>query len=489
MSKPFTAFIVYSGNPHTQKTLAQLKASELVEKSILLSTSAEVDRLEGVDILVVPSLYGSQCMEAIAESVKTPLVLLIIHDTEIELGQFALERFLFVAEAAGASLVYSDYFDVRGGNQAPHPLIEYQMGSLRDDFDFGSVQVFAAETFNTAATELEGLSYRFAGLYALRLAVSRLGSIVRIGEFLYSKLEGDVRKTGEKLFDYVDPRNRAVQIEMESAVTRHLKKIGAYLEPRFMEVDLTEGRFDVEASVIIPVKNRVRTIADAVDSALRQIATFPFNAIVVDNHSTDGTTESLRSMAERDNRLICLIPQRKDLGIGGCWNEAVHNAACGRFAAQLDSDDLYKDATTLQRIVDTFKRERCAVVIGSYQMTSFALEEIPPGVIDHREWTPENGRNNALRINGLGAPRAFFTPILRKSKIPNVSYGEDYSVVLAISREYQIGRIYESVYMCRRWEGNTDADLDIVKLNSYNAYKDKLRTFEVLARQRLNSGA
>jgi glycosyltransferase involved in cell wall biosynthesis len=297
-------------------------------------------------------------------------------------------------------------------------------------------------------------------------------------------VESDVRKSGEKLFDYVDPKNRQVQIEMEKAVTAHLKRIGGYLAPRFKKIDPTGGTFSVEASVIIPVRNRVKTVGDAVTSALRQQAPFPFNVIVVDNHSTDGTTEVLRTLAATDEKVVHIIPDRDDLGIGGCWNQAAHHPLCGKYAIQLDSDDMYKDETTLRRIVEVFKSERCAMVVGTYQMTNFDLEPIPPGIIDHREWTPDNGRNNALRINGLGAPRAFFTPVLRRIKIPNVSYGEDYALGLAISREYQIGRVYEPIYLCRRWAGNSDADLDITTQNGYNFYKDKVRTLELMARIR-----
>jgi glycosyltransferase involved in cell wall biosynthesis len=317
--------------------------------------------------------------------------------------------------------------------------------------------------------------------------MSRHAPVVRIAEYLYTKAETDARRSGEKQFDYVDPRNRAVQVEMEFAATDHLKRIGAYLKPRFTPVSFRDGGFPVEASVVIPVRNRARTVGDAVASVLRQRPSFPFNVIVVDNHSDDGTTEILRDLAAGDGRVVHHVPQRTDLGIGGCWNEAVHHPLCGRFAVQLDSDDLYRDETTLQRMVDSFRAEKCAMVIGSYQMTNFQLQEIPPGVIDHKEWTPDNGRNNALRINGLGAPRAFYTPILRRIKVPNVSYGEDYAVGLAISREYRIGRIYEPVYLCRRWEGNSDADLDIAKQNAYNHYKDKVRTFEILARRRMNA--
>jgi glycosyltransferase involved in cell wall biosynthesis len=312
--------------------------------------------------------------------------------------------------------------------------------------------------------------------------------MTRVGEHLYGKVEQDVRKSDQKQFDYVDPKNRAVQIEMEAAATEHLKRVGAWLKPRFKTPNLDEAAFQTEASVIIPVKNRVKTVGDAVSSVLKQKTTFRFNLIVVDNHSTDGTTDLLRSFAQKDKRMIHVIPERQDLLIGGCWNEAIMHPACGRFAVQLDSDDIYKDENTLQTVVDAFHREKSAAVIGSYRMTNFKLEEIPPGVIDHKEWTPENGRNNALRIHGLGAPRAYYTPIIRRIKFPNVSYGEDYAAVLAVCRDYQIARIYEPIYLCRRWEGNSDAGIDVAKQNAFNSYKDKLRTFELLARQRMNRG-
>jgi hypothetical protein len=488
MSQRITAFIPYGGNDFTLKTIEQLKSSRLVGGLHLLATAGQ-GNVEGTEAITVDSLHGTKAMRALVAKVTTPYTLLVLHDTQIEFGQFALERFLSVAESTGAGVLYSDYYDLKQGKRSATPVIDYQTGSIRDDFNFGSVVLLDSAALKAAAEATATGSFAFAGWYALRLAISRHHQVMRIGEYLYTKVESDMRKTGEKQFDYVDPRNRAVQIEMEQAATDHLKKIGAYLKPEFTPVDINrDGSFEVEASVIIPVKNRVKTIGDAVESVLRQKTGFPFNIIIVDNHSTDGTTDVLRTTAQKDNRLIHLIPVREDLGIGGCWNEAVHNPKCGRFAAQLDSDDLYKDETTLQRIVDVFRKERCAMVIGSYQMTNFKLEEIPPGVIDHREWTPENGRNNALRINGLGAPRAFFTPILREIKIPNVSYGEDYAVGLAISREYQIGRIYEPIYLCRRWEGNSDADLDINRLNTYNTYKDRLRTIEILARQRKNMG-
>jgi len=488
MPKPVTVYLPYSGNEHSRRTLDQLKQSPLVESICLLATGSAAAIPKGCARLAVNSLYGSRTLLGIAGKTTTPYALFIIHDTTIEFGQFALERLLSVAALTGAGLVYSDYYDIVGGQRVSHPVLEYQPGSIRDDFNFGSVLFFDAKALKAAAGAGRRQRYEYAGLYSFRLAVSRRQPVTRIGEHLYGKAEQDARQSDQKQFDYVDPKNRAVQIEMERAATEHLRRIGAWLKPKFKAADLDEAVFANEASVIIPVKNRVKTVGDAVGSVLKQQTSFPFNLIVVDNHSTDGTTDLLRSFAQQDRRVVHVVPEREDLVIGGCWNQGIEHPACGRFAVQLDSDDIYKDETTLQKIVDAFRREKCAMVIGSYRMTNFNLEEIPPGVIDHREWTPDNGRNNALRINGLGAPRAFYTPILRRIKFPNVSYGEDYAVGLALSREYQIGRIYEPLYLCRRWEGNSDAGIDVGKQNAFNFYKDKLRTFEILARQRLNQG-
>jgi hypothetical protein len=484
---PITAFIPFSGHDYTRATINELQQSGHVRKIYLLATEANVRDVPGCTAIVVPTLHGSQTYRHIVGKSKSPYTLLLMHDTPVNFGQFGVGRFLEIARSTGAGIVYSDYYDIKNGLQVVHPVNHYQLGSIRDDFNFGSVLLFDTKAMKESVAKHPGPDYRFAALYDLRLSVSRRRAIVRIGEYLYSESEPDVRKSGEKQFDYVDPKNRAIQMELEHAATTHLKKIGAYLRPTFKRINVDTMQFQHEASVVIPVRNRIKTISDALDSALRQRTEFSFNVIVVDNHSTDGTTDILSSFARKDDRVLHLIPTREDLGIGGCWNEAIHHTACGRFAVQLDSDDLYNNETTLQRIVDTFRREKCAMVIGTYRMTNFQLEEIPPGVIDHREWTPENGRNNALRINGLGAPRAFYTPVIRKINFPNVSYGEDYAVGLAISRGYQIGRIFEPIYLCRRWEENSDADLDISKQNSFNAYKDGLRTFEILARQERNA--
>lgn len=426
-------------------------------------------------------------LRQIVAPVNTPYLFLYTKHPSPQLGEYAQERFIQIARATGAVMLYSDYYTEHDGQIHPHPTIDYQPGSLRDDFDFGSVLLFKTDTLKKVISRME-TNYRYAALYDLCLRLSREGQIFRIPEFLYTESEQDTRRSGEKQFDYVNPRNREVQIEMEQACSAHLKAVGAYLPPRFETIDLAKETFVSEASVIIPVRNREKTIAEAIESVLTQRTDFKYNIIVIDNHSTDNTSRIISEIAAKDQRVIHLIPSRADLGIGGCWTHAVMHPACGRFAIQLDSDDLYIDENVLQTIVDTFREKRCAMVIGSYRMVNFKLEEIPPGIIDHREWTPENGRNNALRINGLGAPRAFYTPLLREIKIPNVSYGEDYATALAISRDYRIERIYEPLYLCRRWEGNSDADLDIQRVNRNNFYKDKIRTIELFARQ-IKNGA
>ena len=382
-------------------------------------------------------------------------------------GPQMFERMIQVMRDTGAGWVYSD--------SNGHRRINYQPGSIRDNFDFGAVVAVRAEAFE------KGAEAHWSSLYDLRLRISGKFPVVRIPEPLYSSSVADARPTGQKQFDYVDPRNRDYQIEMERIATAHLKRTGAYLDPRFEAVPQLPDSFAVRASVVIPVRNRERTILDAVNSALAQKTGFDFNVIVVDNHSTDRTTELLRGVG--DSRLVHLIPSRRDLGIGGCWNEAIYLARCGRYAVQLDSDDLYAGDNVLARIVGELESGPYAMVIASYTMVDFSLKEIPPGLIDHREWTRENGRNNALRINGLGAPRAFDTSVLRRIGFPNVSYGEDYAVAIRISRDFEIGRIYDSVYLCRRWEGNTDTALPLETANRYDAYKDWLRTVEIQARQ------
>ncbi|MCH8525315.1 MAG: glycosyltransferase, partial [Balneolales bacterium] len=469
-------------NDFTLQTIDAFLATGQVEAVYLMSNEPSNVNKPQTNDLVVNTPLGTETFQKIAEITKTEYTAFLTKDTLIDLGQFALERFLQVAADTGAGLTYSDFIEIKGDSRSNHPVNDYQFGSVRDDFDFGPLLIFKTAALKEAVAAFES-NYKHAGLYDLRLRISQNNDLVRVSEFLYSTVETDLRKSGEKMFDYVDPKNREVQIEMEKAFTEHLKAIGAYLKPEFKDVQETGENFPVEAAVVIPVRNRIRTIRDAVNSVLTQKADFDFNLIVVDNFSTDGTYEALKEIAATDARLKVLVPERKDLGIGGCWNVAVHSEFCGKYAIQLDSDDVYKDDTTLQRIVDVFRQDKCAMVVGSYEMTDVNLQPIPPGLIDHREWTPENGRNNAIRINGLGAPRAFYTPVLRALNVPNVSYGEDYALGLAISRNYQIGRVYEAIYCVRRWDDNTDASLDINKMNAHNAYKDKIRTFELKARQ------
>lgn len=488
MNKTITCFIPYGSENQINKTIRHLQECSTVDRIFLLPTSP-VPNLSLPDKCYILPSSAPESVERykqITLYANTPFTLICTQVQDLEFGYMALERMCDYLSAPQCSMVYADHYKTIKGERTPHPVIDYQLGSVRDDFDFGSLLMFRTDYLKRAINEIEAeKEYQHSALYALRLALSRYGELTHIREFLYTETEIDLRKSGEKQFDYVDPRNRQVQIEREEVFTRHLKKIGAYLKPGMMTVDLKEGEFSHEASIIIPVRNRARTINDAIRSVLEQETSFPFNLIIIDNHSTDGTSEIIEQY-KNDNRVIHLIPERTDLGIGGCWNLGINHPQCGRFAIQLDSDDLYSSPHTLQTIVDKFYKEQCAMVIGSYRMTDFTLQTLPPGVIDHKEWTDENGHNNALRINGLGAPRAFFTPLLRKIRVPNTSYGEDYALGLAFSRQYRIGRIYDVLYLCRRWEGNSDAALSIEKINQNNNYKDSLRTLEIKLRQAMN---
>lgn len=430
------------------------------------------------------SLYQTTTIQQIAKETKGEYCLLITKCTPLKLHYLALERLQQIAEDSKAGLVYADHYQLKDDKCVNAPVIDYQQGSLRDDFDFGSVLLFNSKALKESCQRMKN-SYQHAALYDLRLKLSQRYDLVHANEYLYTEIEEDNRKSGEKQFDYVDPRNQDRQKEMESACTEHLKEIGGYLKPSFKTVDFVHDSFEFEASVIIPVKNRETTIEAAIRSVLAQKANFKYNILVIDNHSTDGTTEKIDQYKD-DERVVHIVPERNDLGIGGCWNLGIHHPKCGKFAVQLDSDDLYQDENTLQTIVNAFYEQQCAMVIGSYRMTDFDLNTLPPGVIDHREWTPENGRNNALRINGLGAPRAFYTPIAREIGFPNTSYGEDYAMGLNISRHYQIGRIYDVLYLCRRWGGNSDAALSIERVNANNLYKDRIRTWELQARINLH---
>lgn len=488
MNKTITCFIPYGSENQINKTIRHLQECPTVDRIFLLPTSP-VPNLSLPDKCYILPSSAPESVERykqVALYANTPFTLICTQVQDLEFGYMALERMCDYLSAPQCSMVYADHYKTIKGERTPHPVIDYQLGSVRDDFDFGSLLMFRTDYLKRAINEIEAeKEYQHSALYALRLALSRYGELTHIREFLYTETEIDLRKSGEKQFDYVDPRNRQVQIEREEVFTRHLKKIGAYLKPGMMTVDLKEGEFSHEASIIIPVRNRARTINDAIRSVLEQETSFPFNLIIIDNHSTDGTSEIIEQY-KNDNRVIHLIPERTDLGIGGCWNLGINHPQCGRFAIQLDSDDLYSSPHTVQTIVDKFYKEQCAMVIGSYRMTDFTLQTLPPGVIDHKEWTDENGHNNALRINGLGAPRAFFTPLLRKIRVPNTSYGEDYALGLAFSRQYRIGRIYDVLYLCRRWEGNFDAALSIEKINQNNNYKDSLRTLEIKLRQAIN---
>ena len=442
---------------------------------------------EGCTFVITDRLESSNTIVSIAENTDADYVMICTRHTTIGWGNNTLERFLRVADDTDAVMVYADHYKMVEGKMEKHPVIDYQSGSLRDDFDFGSLWCIKAQALADYIAQPDREEYQFAALYDLRLYLSRVGEIFHLNEFLYSEAELDTRKSGEKQFDYVNPRNREVQIEMEKACTQHLGKVGALIDTTFYrQPDFGEQDFEYEASVIIPVFNREKTVADAVKSALGQKANFKFNVIVVNNHSTDRTGEILDEL-KADN-LIQIVPERTDLGIGGCWNEAINSSFCGKFAVQLDSDDLYSSPKTLQKIVDAFYKQKAAMIIGSYRMCDFDLNTLPPGLIDHKEWTDENGCNNALRINGLGAPRAFFTPLVRQILFPNTSYGEDYALGLAFSRRYRIGRIYDELYLCRRWGGNSDAALSVEKVNANNLYKDRLRTMELKARQHLLQG-
>ena len=500
--------------PHTEDkqyetSARQLIAHPLVERILCLSVSTPPSPPDGMKVINVDAFYSGLAIDSLIEAWRTDYLLLILPGGRVELGARALERIVQVADDAGAAFVYSDFRERRGDEVSDHSLIDYQLGAIRDNFDFGSVVLLSREGVVKALRDHGAVSpdVRWGGLYDLRLKLSTNSMIFRIPEPLYTRVADDLRASGEKIFDYVDPRKRDYQVEMEKIATEHLERVGARLEPRF--ATLTESRevFPVKASVIIPVRNRVKTVADAVRSALSQKTDFPFNVIVVDNHSTDGTTDILRKLVA-DNRiaaaseiaadqsqarvkgngqLIHIVPTRTDYGIGGCWNEAIYSPHCGRYAVQLDSDDVYSSEKTLARIIAEFDSGNYAMVIGSYTIVDFELNELPPGLIDHREWTRDNGRNNALRINGLGAPRAFDVTILRQIGLPNTSYGEDYAVALRVSREYEIGRIYDSLYFARRWSDNSDSAAPLATMNRYDTYKDRLRTIEILARRQSNA--
>lgn len=490
MRQRIDCFIPCTGVTDVMPMIDELKACKAVRHINLLVSADLAARQKAPDgccMIVVDGLSSTNTMLSIEENTDADYALLGLKVTPVTLGLYAIERMMRTAVDSDAALLYADHYSVQGGETVRHPVIDYQDGSVRDDFDFGSLVLIRTNMLHVYAAEHGHMDYKYAGFYDLRLFISRKGNIFHLNEYLYTERETDVRKSGERQFDYVNPRNHDVQLEMEQAVTHHLEETGALVDTSLcIQPDFKEQHFDSEATVVIPVYNREATICDAVGSALSQKTKFKFNVIVVDNHSTDGTTQLLD--AYDDPRLIHLKPVRTDLGIGGCWNMAINDSRCGRFAVQLDSDDLYSSPNTLQSIVDAFYEQKAAMVIGSYRMCDFKLNTLPPGLIDHAEWTDENGANNALRINGLGAPRAFFTPLVRQVKFPNTSYGEDYALGLIFSRRYRIGRIFTELYLCRRWGGNSDAALSIEKVNANNLYKDRLRTMEISARRQMLSG-
>ena len=482
-----TAAIFSFNNEVTKRIISRLDETNLVDKTIIIS-DGEVDISDSFSLIKSNYYFSGDTISKVVNQGNTKYLFLINAGTDIELSTDTIKSFIKQADKTNAGWLYSDYFDKQKDKSFLHQLIDYQTGSVRDDFDFGSCFLinaeFAKDILNDLLSVKKNLLY--SGLYDLRLSLSRKYSIHRISQPLYSVIGDSELNASNKMFDYVDPKNRSIQIEMEEVVTYHLKMIGAYIKSELTKSLKFENEFKFEASVIIPVKNRINTIEDSINSALKQKTKSNFNIIIVDNHSSDGTTGIIERMAKNNNKVILLIPERDDLEIGGCWNEAISHPDCGKFVIQLDSDDLYSDENSLQKIINKFYEENCAMVIGSYKLTDYELNEIPPGIVDHREWTDENGPNNALRVNGLGAPRAFYTPVTREIKFPNVSYGEDYAMGLAVSRQYKVGRIYEAIYLCRRWEGNTDSSLSVERQNSNNYYKDSLRTKEITIRQELN---
>lgn len=490
MREKIDLFLPFEALEKGEETLLELHENKTVQHINLLVSSdfaSQHQVPEGCTFVVIDRMESSNTVMSIAENTDADYLLLCTRMASVRWGLYALERFLRTADDTGAVMVYSDHYSLEEGALTKHPAIDYLAGSLRDDFDFGSLWLIKSQALLDYVAQTDRVDYQYAGLYDLRLYLSRKGEIFHLNEYLYTEAELDTRKSGEKQFDYVNPRNREVQIEMERACTAHLEKVGAIVDTNFYrQPDFDEQDFACEASVVIPVFNREKTIADAVKSALSQKTNFPYNVIVVNNHSTDSTGEILDSID--DGRLIQIVPGRTDLGIGGCWNVAVNSDHCGKFAVQLDSDDLYSSPKTLQKIVDAFHEQKAAMIIGSYRMCDFDLNTLPPGLIDHKEWTEDNGCNNALRINGLGAPRAFFTPLVRQIQFPNTSYGEDYALGLAFSRRYRIGRIYDELYLCRRWGGNSDAALSVERVNANNLYKDRLRTMELKARQQMLQG-
>ncbi len=485
--KRINCFIPFRDADQVRVTVENLRAQNEVNRIYLVkSDETPVAEFPDCGVIAAASLQCTDAVRKIAAASDAEFSLIYTKTTQLSFVLFALERMLSLAEDSSAAMIYADHFNETDGVRTNAPVIDYQEGSLRDDFDFGGLLLYRAAALKEAVIRMSA-EYKFAALYDLRLKVAEKGVLEHVNEYLYYEVETDTRKSGEKIFDYVDPKNREVQIEMEKVCTEHLKVVGGFLTPEFKHIEFSDDPFEYEASVVIPCKNRVRTIADAITSALSQKTNFKYNVIVVDDNSEDGTVDVIKKFTG-DPKLIYVAQDKSYHAIGGNWNVALHHPKCGKFAIQLDSDDVYYDENTVQKFVDAFYAQNCAMVVGTYRMTNFHMETLPPGIIDHREWTPDNGRNNALRINGLGAPRGFYVPLLRTINFPTTKYGEDYAVGLRVCREYQIGRIYDVVYNCRRWDDNSDANCDVEKMNANNLYKDRIRTWELKARIKMNGG-
>ncbi len=481
-----TAVLSYYHGDFFEKTISFLTKSPIVEK-IFITAGEEINlKIPKSHTLLGEPLTSQKTIDRILSEVETELILIILKDIYIE--QNALDKIVKTSELKNAGLVYSDFYEEGNGERILHPLNDYQTGSVRDDFDFGPVLLLSLPSVRNALKKYGPIpEVKFSALYDLRLKLSVDHPIYHLREPMYSIVKKNSPSAVERIFSYLDSKNQPIQREMEMVFTNHLKNIGAYINPQRLKKTSEETkRFPLEASIIIPVRNRKETIGEAIKSALSQETNFPFNIIIVDNHSTDGTTSIISNLSNKSSKLKHIIPKRTDLGIGGCWNEAINSKYCGRYAIQLDSDDLYSSKYTLQKMVDMLREENFAMVIGSYTVVNYYLREIPPGFITHEEWSDENGHNNALRINGLGAPRGFDTSLIRKIGFLNESYGEDYAMGLRISREYRIGRIYENLYLSRRWSGNSDEGLSIEEINQRDAFKDKIRTDEILFRQKIN---